>query len=192
MTPLTQLLADYQPATESQRSELQRFADLLEAAGDNAFERSHFVPGHITASCWIVDPLGEACLLTHHRKLNRWLQLGGHCDGDPDVAAAALREAEEESGLDGFEFIQAGIYDLDIHEIPARKSDPAHLHYDVRFALRATTGKDFTVSDESNDLAWVPIAELENYTTEESVLRLARNWRDWQDWRDWQAIRAAT
>ncbi|MCB1098718.1 MAG: NUDIX hydrolase [Verrucomicrobiae bacterium] len=186
MTPLPELLAAYLPTTESQRTELQRFTDLLDAAGDAAFGRDHFVPGHITASCWIVDPGGDSCLLTHHRKLNRWLQLGGHCDGDPDVAAAALREAEEESGLGGFEFIQSGIYDLDIHEIPARKSDPAHLHYDVRFALRSTTGKDFTVSDESNDLAWVAIADLEDYTTEESVLRLARNWRDWQ------AIQAAT
>jgi 8-oxo-dGTP pyrophosphatase MutT (NUDIX family) len=180
---LSQLLRDYTTEDRGQLNELQRFRALLESAGHAAFDRTHFVPGHITASCWIVDTEGDACLLTHHRKLDRWLQLGGHCDGNPDVVAAAMREAEEESGLTGFTLTHAGIYDLDIHEIPARKSAPAHLHYDVRFALRAPDAGDLIISEESHDLAWVRIQSLTEYTEEESVLRLARKWN---------ALRAST
>ena len=186
MIPLAQLLSDYQTEHDndrhSQLAELQRFRALLHAAGNAAFDRAQFAPGHVTASCWIVDTTGNRCLLTHHRKLDRWLQLGGHCDGDPDVVATALREAEEESGITGYTLLQPGIYDLDIHEIPARKSDPAHLHYDIRFVLQAPENGSFTVSEESHDLAWVPINHLSEYTNEESVLRLA--WK-------WAAIRSA-
>lgn len=181
MIPLQELLRLYVPVEATQLAESVRFTELLKNADGAAFDRDHFVPGHITASCWIVDPMGTSCLLTHHRKLNRWLQLGGHCDGDPDVIAAALREAREESGLDEFALLQEGIYDLDIHEIPARKTDPAHLHYDVRFAFRATTSDGLKISEESHDLAWVPLNRLREYTTEESVLRLARKWRAIQE-----------
>ena len=177
MTPLSQLLHQYAPAGLHQETERERFQELLETAGDGAFDRNRFDPGHITASCWIVSPDGKSCLLTHHRKLGRWLQLGGHCDGDPNVIGAALREAEEESGLRGFTLASSGIYDLDIHIIPARKREPAHLHYDVRFALHAPIAGQLRISEESHDLAWVNIDKLADFTDEESVLRLARNWR---------------
>ena len=130
----------------------------------------------MTASAWIVHPNRGKVLLTHHRKLGRWLQPGGHSDGDADSLAVALREAREESGLDLVAQAARPI-DIDIHEIPARGSEPAHLHYDLRYALQARSDA-FTVSAESHDLAWVAFDGLETFTTEESVLRMRRKWLD--------------
>ena len=104
-----------------------------------------------------------------------WLQLGGHSDGDPDTANVALREAEEESGL-SVALMSEEIFDIDVHAITARKDDPAHYHFDVRYQLQ-TQGDEFVVSSESIDLAWVPLATLRNYTEEESILRMRRKWQ---------------
>lgn len=153
---------------------IDRFTALLSDHAD-CFERHHFSPGHITGSAWLVDEAGENVLLTHHRKLDAWLQLGGHSDGDPDTAAVAIREAEEESGL-SVALLWPEIFDIDVHEIPARKNDPAHYHFDVRYALTSTSGRDYSVSDESHDLAWVPTDQLGRFTAEESMLRMARKW----------------
>ena len=133
--------------------------------------------GHITGSAWAVDTDGSQVLLTHHRKLNRWLQLGGHADGDPDVLSVAMKEAEEESGLAGFSHIGPGIFDIDIHPIPARKDEPEHLHYDVRYVLRANGSLDYIVSDESHDLRWVDLDEVETLTTEPSMMRMVAKWK---------------
>jgi len=146
------------------------------AAGHvDCFERS-CRPGHFTGSAWLVDGGGERVLLTHHRKLGRWLQLGGHADGDADLARVALREAEEESGLRDL-VVEPEIFDLDRHLIPARASEPAHWHYDVRFVVRATGATDFVVGDESHELAWRPVVALANDAgSEESLRRMASVW----------------
>lgn len=130
--------------------------------------------GHVTGSAWVVDPSRSRVLLTHHRKLGRWFQLGGHSDGDPDIVAVATREAEEESGL-SVTLLDPGIFDLDIHEIPARKADPAHFHFDVRFVFAADS-EHFSVSAESNELAWVPVVDVARFTDEASMLRMQRKW----------------
>ncbi len=140
---------------------------------DRCFERDCWA-GHITGSAWLVNRPGSHVLLTHHRKLGRWLQLGGHSDGEPDTLVAAKREAEEESGL-AVDVVDPQIFDLDVHEIPARAADPAHWHYDVRFIFAARADA-FRVSSESLELAWVPIADLHTHSTEESVLRMGRKW----------------
>ncbi len=127
--------------------------------------------GHITGSAWVLHPDGDRVLLTHHRKLDRWLQLGGHSDGDEDTWRVAGREALEESGLQ-VRRLDDAVFDLDIHDIPARRDDPRHAHFDVRFAFIAASA-DFSVTDESHALAWVPIDALPNYTDEWSVLRMA-------------------
>ena len=142
-------------------------------AHDDAFERALLV-GHVTASAWIVDRARTRALLTHHRKLGKWLQLGGHADGDPDVRRAALREAREESGLRSLRFAGPAIYDVDVHAIPARPGEPAHAHFDERFAFEADADEPLVVSAESRELAWVPLASLAEYGADESVLRLAR------------------
>lgn len=145
--------------------------DALVQAHANCFERTCY-PGHITGSAWIVNRSGSHALLTHHRKLGRWLQLGGHSDGDGDTLAVALREGQEESGL-VLRPLSNRVFDIDVHVIPARGTEPAHEHHDLRFVFQADTDSDFVVSEESNALAWVPLGSLPDYTDELSVLRLA-------------------
>lgn len=171
---LSKALQDYCSRYPDEATVVDQFRSVLSDPA-RCFERDSFQPGHVTGSAWLVDDLGEHTLLTHHRKLDAWLQLGGHSDGDPDTSAVAKREAGEESGL-AVELITRDILDLDVHEIPARKADPAHFHFDVRFALISRSGRDYVVSDESHDLAWVPISQLQRFTAKESILRMARKW----------------
>jgi 8-oxo-dGTP pyrophosphatase MutT (NUDIX family) len=150
------------------------FAALLDEAHD-PFIRERLA-GHFTASAWLVDAAGERLLMTHHRKLGRWLQLGGHADGDRDLGLVALREAEEESGLTDLE-VSPEIFDLDRHWIPERGDVPGHWHYDVRYVVRATGSEDFVVSDESHALAWRGIAGLlDDPDLDPSIARMARKW----------------
>lgn len=152
-------------------------AHFLEFAAStpDAFLREHAI-GHFTGSAWLVSADGERVLLTHHRKLGRWLQLGGHADGDADLADVALREAEEESGLTSL-IVEGDIFDLDRHLIPARGSDPAHWHYDVRYVVRAIGSEDFSISEESLDLAWKPIRAIaQDPDADVSLQRMARKW----------------
>ncbi|WP_300615181.1 NUDIX hydrolase [Dokdonella sp.] len=140
-----------------------------------AFDRADRF-GHFTGAAWLVSADGARVLLTHHRKLDRWLQLGGHADGDADLARVALREAEEESGL-GDLVVEPAIFDLDRHRIPARGDEPEHWHYDVRHVVRATGSEDFVVSEESYALAWRDIGELANDgSIDASIRRMARRW----------------
>ncbi len=171
--PLLARLARYAPCDEADRRGLERLTRFVKAHPD-CFERS-LRAGHVTASAWVVHPVEDKVLLTHHRKLGIWVQLGGHCDGDPDTLGAALREAREESGIEEIEPVSEAIFDLDVHPIPARGNVPVHLHYDVRYALRAGRA-DFRTSDESHALAWVPLAELGRYTVERSMWRMRRKW----------------
>jgi len=159
------------PQQADAAAEFKRFLD----SSPDVFRREHAV-GHFTGSCWLVSADGQRVLLTHHRKLGRWLQLGGHADGDEDLARVALTEAHEESGLTGL-VLKPGIFDLDRHVIPARKADPEHFHYDVRYVVRATADEAFVVSEESHDLAWRPVAELaDDSDVDASVRRMAGRW----------------
>ena len=115
-------------------------------------------------------------MLTHHRKLQRWLQLGGHVDGEPLIERAALREAQEESGISEFEFAMRNdlplVIDVDVHEIPAHGNEAQHHHHDIRFLLIARSD-ELKISSESLDLRWFARSELQNISDEESLLRLA-------------------
>jgi 8-oxo-dGTP pyrophosphatase MutT (NUDIX family) len=153
----------------------------LVAQHADCFERS-CLPGHVTASAWILSPDHERFLLTHHRKLGRWLQLGGHADGDPDLAAVALREAREESGMQKFAFLPSvdgapRPVDLDVHWIPPRPREVGHFHHDVRFLLVAEPGQALRISEESLDLRWFEWSEFESVAAEESLNRLGRKVR---------------
>lgn len=171
---LLDLFDRYESLTPEAEPAVRLFREFASAHVD-CLERS-CVPGHVTGSAWVVDATGRRVLLTHHRKLNKWLQLGGHADGDGDLARVALREAEEESGLREL-IVEPVIFDLDRHLIPARGSEPAHWHYDVRFVVRATGGEAFTVSDESHGLAWRNIVDCAaDATLDESLRRMARRW----------------
>jgi 8-oxo-dGTP pyrophosphatase MutT (NUDIX family) len=130
--------------------------------------------GHLTGSAWIVSPDRRRTLLTHHHKLDKWLQLGGHADGDGDLLAVAMREAKEESGLTRLRAIRGAIFDLDRHWIPERKGEPAHYHYDCRFLIEADPDERLTVSSESKDLAWVELERVTALNDEESMARMVR------------------
>ncbi|MBP6748093.1 MAG: NUDIX hydrolase [Xanthomonadaceae bacterium] len=161
-------------------AEVARLFDALLAEVDrpelpDPFLRARLA-GHFTASAWLVDRAGTRLLMTHHRKLDRWLQLGGHADGDRDLAAVALKEAEEESGLTDLR-VEPETFDLDRHWIPERGEVPGHWHYDVRYVVRATGSEAFAISDESHDLAWREIAGLlDDASIDPSIARMARKW----------------
>lgn len=132
------------------------------------------VPGHLTGSAWVVSPDRSRTLLTHHLKLDKWLQLGGHADGDGDLLAVALREAQEESGISRVRAVSGDIFDLDRHWIPARKADPGHYHYDLRFLIEADPGEAIAVSGESKDVAWVELDRVGVLNPEDSMARMVR------------------
>ena len=134
--------------------------------------------GHITGSAWILNKTKDKVLLTHHRKLNKWLQLGGHSDGNANVLETALREAWEESGIDSIIPLSEEIFDIDIHQIKAKGDRPTHLHYDVRFLLQSLETDEFAISEESHDLKWVSIDEVEKLNPSESMKRMCRKWSD--------------
>ena len=136
--------------------------------------RRECVPGHLTGSAWIVSPDRQRTLLTHHHKLDKWLQLGGHADGDPDLLAVALREAREESGLVNVRAVSGEVFDVDRHWIPARKMEPGHYHYDLRFMIVADPEEKLVISSESKDLAWVEVARVTALNAEESMARMVR------------------
>lgn len=168
-------LRDYQDRWKNESEIAGRFMDFV-ASYPDCFER-HLQAGHVTGSAWLVDRSSIRVLLTHHKKLDMWVQLGGHADGDSDVFRVAWREAAEESGLEGIVPVSRQIFDLDVHRIPARGAEPEHFHWDVRYAFRAMAGEAYRVSDESHALGWIEINALRSVTQEESMLRMARKWR---------------
>ncbi|MEU0131487.1 NUDIX hydrolase [Streptomyces sp. NPDC006289] len=129
--------------------------------------------GHLTASALVIDPERGRVLLTLHRKLRMWLQMGGHCEQqDPTLEAAALREATEESGIPGLTLLPGGPVRLDRHPIPA----PCNWHLDVQYAATATAGATERISEESLDLRWFPYAEVAE-VADASVVRLLESTR---------------
>ena len=158
----------------SGQADAELFREFLHSA-PRVFERDH-ARGHFTGSAWLVSADGARVLLTHHRKLDRWLQLGGHADGETDLAQVALREAGEESGLRDLR-VESAIFDLDRHRIPARASEPEHWHYDVRHVVRADADERFVLNHESHALAWRPVQEVANdVTLDASLRRMAHKW----------------
>lgn len=154
-----------------------RMLELLDTRPD-CFERTGF-PGHFTGSALVVSADGSRTLLHHHKFLDRWLQFGGHCDGDENVPRVAQREAREESGIEGMILASAKPFDIDIHAIPAnpKKNEPPHEHFDIRYVLIAPEGATFRVSEESHDLRWFTPAEVLELPIDDSMRRLIEKWR---------------
>ena len=139
---------------------------------DGCFEKDN-LPGHFTGSAWVISPDKNKILMTHHKKLNMWLQLGGHADGETDLKSVALKEAKEESGLNYFSILSEEIFDLDIHQIEPMNEEPEHLHYDVRFLLEADPNEqNIIISEESHDVKWIHLDDVLEYNSEESISRM--------------------
>lgn len=171
---ISEALARYRDRWPVEAATVDLFASFLRE-GPSAFERSH-AAGHFTGSAWLVSADGARVLLLHHRKLDRWLQPGGHADGDRDLARVAMREAQEETGVTGLR-VEGGIFDIDRHRIPARGNEPEHWHYDVRYVIRAAEDERFRINPESHALAWRPVTEVaDDASLDMSLRRMARKW----------------
>lgn len=174
---LTEELARHARRGSEAAERARMFLDLLASRQGDPFRREQ--PGaHFTGSALVVSGDGRRTLLTHHRKLDRWLQPGGHADGDRDLARVALREAEEETGLAGLRLdVERGILDLDRHWIPERPGEPGHWHYDVRYLVRAGDDERFHVSAESHALSWWPLDQVAiDPRFDASLRRMAALW----------------
>ena len=167
------LLKLYQPTHKEfgYKNRLLKFID----ENKNCFDRE-LETGHITGSAWLINKTGDKALLIHHAKLNKWLQPGGHADGDPDILSVAIKEASEESGISSISPVSEEIFDIDIHEIPANKKEQSHFHYDIRFILQVTSDEEITINRESHELLWYGKDIKSLPTKEESVLRMHRKW----------------
>ena len=151
---------------------VEKTIEFIEANPD-CFERTLTI-GHVTASAWVIDLKTQKALLTHHSKLDAWFQLGGHCDGNSDVLAAAKREVIEESGLEEIMVYSPFVFDVDVHQIPENKREAAHWHYDIRFLLEADSSKPLVVSSESKDLQWISFDDVKNYNDSSSIIRMVK------------------
>ena len=171
---LLELLTNFTPLNNYEASLQKRYIDFVKNT-PTAFDRTHLA-GHVTGSAWLMDTSLSRVLMTHHKKLGKWLQLGGHSDGNSDTLEVSLREAREESGFQNIIALSKNIMGLDIHEIPARGHEPTHFHYDATFTLQVVGNEKFIVSEESHDLAWVKIEDILNGDYEDSLKRLAQHW----------------
>ena len=170
---LCALLEAYPPTPEEENFK----REILSFVRDhpNCFERSlSFF--HMSASACLLNRDETKALLLHHAKLNIWVQPGGHCDGESDVLAVAIKEAQEESGILGIAPLSQSIFDIDIHKIPTHKEIPEHFHYDIRFLLKVTSDELLVQNSESNELRWINKDTHDLPPLDRSTLRLFNKW----------------
>ena len=158
-TALDEALRTHAAADAKEAADVELIRRFLRAFPEDAHLRAR-LQGHLTGSGFVLDAAREHVLLLHHRRLDRWLQPGGHGEGETDPRLIALREVEEETGLSTAElqpFPDARLLDVDVHSIPARPGEPEHLHLDLRYGFLARAGAQPRLSEESKALRWVPL-----------------------------------
>ena len=168
---LATLLNQFTTPFTDEAAMLVRMKDLVADTSKDCFSRDNFTPGHFTASAWILNATKDKVLLVHHAKLNKWLQPGGHIDAAETVLDAAKREVAEETGVTVLSCDEK-IFDVDIHVIPARKTEPEHFHFDVRFLFVADDLQPLLLSEESHDLKWIALSEVSFSNPERSIQRM--------------------
>lgn len=171
---LLTLVENYTPFDEMERVHIEQLRQFLKES-DNAYDRSNLL-GHVVADAWIVNPQRTHVVLVEHALGKLWMAPGGHCDGNPDVLATAIREAEEETGLTNLVTLLSGnIFDVNVGTVPTREKkwsiEPPHLHFDICFAFEAPNNTQLTISHESDNLAWVEISEMKNLATQPTHYR---------------------
>jgi 8-oxo-dGTP pyrophosphatase MutT (NUDIX family) len=168
-------LASYQPWDELERTHQQKIISFLKTSRQ-PFSRENST-GHICGGAFLLSPDLKATLFTHHKKLNCWLQLGGHADGESNILNVALREAREESGIANLQPFSLTIFDLDVHLFPQnpKRAEPEHFHYEIRYLLQASTTK-FKLSSESNDLKWFSLSQIKTLPWSQSITRMIQKW----------------
>jgi len=174
MQKLTTLLEYYNPAAKEETSFKQEILAFINKY-ENCFERTLEI-GHVTASAWLLNQDKTKALLMHHTKLDKWFQLGGHCDGNPDTLEVAIKEAEEESGIQNISAVNNQIFDIDVHLIPENKREKEHYHYDIRFLLYVNGDDQLVQNSESKELRWISKNINELPTDNSSVIRMFNKW----------------
>jgi len=168
------IVRNFVPAEDIQAEAQQQVLEFAAQHPDVLYRSC--LEGHFTGSSWVVDHGASSGLILLHSKVNRWLQPGGHADGDGFLQMVALREATEETGINGLKVWDEPI-DIDVHVIEKRSlSEPAHLHLDVRYLVKAPMGAFFRGNHESKALRWIRQEDLEDsaLSLDESTKRLAR------------------
>jgi 8-oxo-dGTP pyrophosphatase MutT (NUDIX family) len=168
---LKKLLEEYGWAYPEEGERTALFLSFL--AGSDGLS-PEMTRGHLTGSVWILNRERDRALLTHHGKLDIWVQPGGHVEPGETVYQGARREMAEETGLAGTPLQGEILFDMDAHLIPARKDQPSHYHFDLRYLMEADSGEPLLITKESKDLKWIPLEEIPLYTRSESVLRMLR------------------
>ena len=162
-------LRQYQPWDEVEGGMLEQLRQFVLTEPDCYLRTC--VPGHLTASAWVTTPGSTHVLLLHHQKLDKWLQPGGHADGEQDLVKVAATELLEEAGVTVPSSARP-IFDIDIHPIPARGLDPLHMHYDIRFHWEVPLEIALQKNHESKELTWVQMRDVANLNNSPSVMRM--------------------
>lgn len=171
MSNIYEKILQYHAKSAAEVALKEQFLQFIGAFNLRAFERSNLT-GHLTGSAWVIDPTEKKVLLLYHRKLDKWLQPGGHADGIVDMLTVATKELTEETGL-AVRAHSDEIFDLDVHAIPWHKETPPHLHFDVRYLFLASINQELKISEESSDLRWFALEQLEALAVDASVARMS-------------------
>ncbi|WP_296620493.1 NUDIX hydrolase [Marivirga sp.] len=167
------IIRQYSPQSEEEKIFKQQMLQLYQEKSIVAFSREN-LEAHFTASAWILNPNTQEVLLLHHKKLDKWLQPGGHADGETDLEKVARKEANEETALENLDLVSDQVFDIDIHLIPEKKGIPQHDHYDVRFAYFCSNKGGTQINSESKDFQWINIKDVHTLTKEPSILRMVK------------------
>jgi 8-oxo-dGTP pyrophosphatase MutT (NUDIX family) len=145
---------------------------------EDCFDR-HIYQGHVTGSAWVLNPARTHVLMLHHRKLDMWLQPGGHADGDPDILRVILKETSEETGVElaQVKLLSEEIFDVDIHTVHANQYDPRHEHFDIRFLVEIDDAIPLPGNDESHDVGWIHLNDVTRFNNVLSIYRMLQKTR---------------
>ncbi len=174
---LLDLLGYYKTPHMEEAAMVERTRRFIEQH-ENCFDR-RLMPGHVSGSAWVVNPRRDHVLMLHHRKLDCWLQPGGHADGDPDMLRVVLTETSEETGVDisQIKLVSEAIFDVDVHTVYESEHDPRHEHFDVRFLVEIDDQLPLPGNVESHEVGWVPLDLLPRFNNALSFCRMVRKTR---------------
>jgi 8-oxo-dGTP pyrophosphatase MutT (NUDIX family) len=180
LTDLENILKSLTPFDEKEKEDIDFIISRIRTTPDILQETC--VEGHVTGSALLLDVSSGKFLLHFHKKVKKWLQFGGHMDGELNPADTALREVKEESGIENIYFFPSKNdvtpIDIEIQQIPEYNAKPAHLHYDFRFLIATDTPEQLNTGLEnvSNEFAWISIEDIDDpkYDLETAAKRLIK------------------
>ena len=170
---LLELLDNYCPYDSAEKESLKATREFIKNSKE-FWQRKNII-GHITVSTWVVASDFKHILLAHHRKFDKWLQVGGHIEScDENIVSAAKRELFEETGIREYTILSDGIYDVDVHLIPTNGDETAHNHYDIRLAIIAPININLIQNSEIKDIKWIPVNDVKKFDINNSTVRMVK------------------